>query len=256
VILVLGPCVIESEAHTLRMAQEIKKICTRLGQDLIFKASFDKANRSSLTGYRGPGIHAGIDILSRVAAECGCRVTTDVHEPWQAEIAAEVCDIIQVPALLCRQTDLLIAAGHTGKIVNIKKGQFMAPDDMRYAVDKAVAGGASAVWVTERGTSFGYRNLVVDMRSIPVMRRLGVPVIMDATHAVQKPSAGAGCSTGEPEHIPVIAAAAVAAGADGVFMEVHDDPASAKSDGPNSLPLVALEGVLRRLLRIEEAVTQ
>jgi 2-dehydro-3-deoxyphosphooctonate aldolase (KDO 8-P synthase) len=253
-IFILGPCVIESEEHAVRMARTIRGICARLGQDFIFKASFDKANRTSLDGYRGPGLERGLEILAKVKREVGCRITTDIHESWHAGLAAEVVDIIQIPALLCRQTDLLVAAGRTGRTVNIKKGQFIAPEDMAHAAEKARRSGAAEVWLTERGTTFGYHNLVVDMRSIPTMKRTGCPVIMDATHAVQKPSGGAGCSTGEPEFIPVLAGAAVAAGVDGVFLEVHDDPAHALSDGPNSLRLDALEGVLRRLLRIEEAL--
>ena len=253
-IFILGPCVIEGEDHAVRMAQNLKKICYRLGQDLIFKASFDKANRSSISGYRGPGIERGLEILATVKAETGCRVTSDIHEPWQAEKAAEVLDVIQIPALLSRQTDLIVAAARTGRPLNLKKGQFMAPGDMAFAVEKATASGCREVYLTERGTTFGYRNLVVDLRSIPIMRRLGFPVIIDATHAVQKPSAGAGCSAGEPEFIPVIAQAAVAAGADGVFLEVHDDPAHAKSDGPNSLQLDELAPLLERLVRIKEAV--
>jgi len=252
-IFILGPCVIESEEHALRMAHCISEVCAKAGAEFVFKASFDKANRSSLSSFRGPGID-GLRILGNVKAETGLRITTDIHESWQAELAAEVADIIQVPALLSRQTDLILAAGRTGRIVNIKKGQFTAPEDMGYAVEKARAGGASEVWVTERGTTFGYHNLVVDMRGIPIMRRLGVPVIMDATHSVQRPSAGAGCSMGEPEFIETLASAAVAAGADGVFMEVHDDPEHALSDGPNSLRLDRLDTMLRRLLRIREAV--
>ena len=252
-LFILGPCVIESGDHAVRMARAIQAIAG----DFIFKASFDKANRSSIAGFRGPGLARGLETLANVYIETGLRVTTDFHTPDQAGPVAEVCDVIQVPALLSRQTDMLVEAGRAalayGRTVNIKKGQFMAPEDMRHAIDKVRSAGDVPIWVTERGTSFGYHNLVVDMRSIPIMRRLGVPVIVDATHAVQRPAAGDGCSTGEPEHIPTIASAAVAAGADGVFMEVHDDPAHALSDGPNSLRLDALEGVLRRLLRIEEA---
>lgn len=255
-ILILGPCVIESADHAVRMAQKIKKICDGLGQDLIFKASFDKANRSSISGYRGPGLRAGLEILARVKAEVGVPVISDIHESWQAPIAAEVLDVIQIPALLCRQTDLIVAAAQTGRPLNIKKGQFMAPEDMALAVEKATANGCRTLYLTERGTTFGYHNLVVDMRSIPIMQRLGVPVIIDATHAVQKPSAGAGCSTGQPEFIPTIARAAVAAGADGVFLEVHDDPAHALSDGPNSLRLDELGPLLAQLLRIREAICE
>lgn len=255
-LLILGPCVIESEDHAVRMAQSIKRIVFSLGADFIFKASFDKANRTSAGGYRGPGLRRGLEILAAVKAETGCRVISDIHESWQAPLAAEVLDVIQIPALLARQTDLIVAAAETGRPLNLKKGQFMAPEDMAHAVEKAIKSGAKDIYLTERGTTFGYHNLVVDMRSIAIMRRLGYPVIIDATHAVQRPAAGNNCSTGEPEFIPIIAQAAIAAEADGVFMEVHDDPASAKSDGPNSLRLDALEGVLRRLLKVEKAVTQ
>ena len=253
-ILILGPCVIESEDHAVRMAQSIKRIVYSLGLDFTFKASFDKANRTSLHGYRGPGLQQGIDILEVVKDETGCRVISDIHEPWQAEKAAAVLDIIQIPALLSRQTDLLLAAADTGLPINLKKGQFMAPEDVFYAVEKLLSRGPRTIYLTERGTSFGYHNLVVDMRSIATMRLSGLPVIIDATHAVQKPSAGGGKSAGEPEFIPVIARAAVAAGAEGVFLEVHDDPAHALSDGPNSLRLDALRPLLRQLVRVKEAV--
>jgi 2-dehydro-3-deoxyphosphooctonate aldolase (KDO 8-P synthase) len=253
-IFILGPCVIESEAHAVRMAHRIASICQAEGVSFIFKASFDKANRSSIHGYRGPGLQSGLRTLARVKAEIGVLVISDIHEPWQAVPAAEVLDIIQIPALLCRQTDLIVAAARTGKPLNIKKGQFMAPEDMAFAVEKATANGCRELYLTERGTSFGYRNLVVDMRSIPIMQRTGFPVIIDATHAVQKPSAGGGCSEGAPEFIPTIARAAVAAGADGVFLEVHDDPARALSDGPNSLPLDALGPLIAQLIRIRGAL--
>ncbi len=253
-ILILGPCVIESEAHAVKMALSIQSVVQGLGLDFIFKASFDKANRSSIDGFRGPGLDEGLRILGVVKAATGCRVVSDIHEPWQAEKAAAVLDVIQVPALLSRQTDLIVAAARTRKPLNLKKGQFMAPEDMFCAVEKAVANGAKDIYLTERGTTFGYHNLVVDMRSINVMKEVGFPVIMDATHAVQKPGAGRGHSTGEPEFIPVLAQAAVAAGADGVFLEVHDDPDNAKSDGPNSLPLAELEELLARLERIRGAL--
>jgi 2-dehydro-3-deoxyphosphooctonate aldolase (KDO 8-P synthase) len=255
-ILILGPCVIESAAHALHMARSIKDICASLGCDFIFKASFDKANRSTIGGFRGPGISDGLGILAAVKSEVGVRVTSDIHEPWQAEVAAGVLDLIQIPALLSRQTDLIAAAARTGKPLNLKKGQFMAPEDMAHVAEKARVNGAKDIYLTERGTTFGDHNLVVDMRSIPVMRKFGYPVIMDATHAVQRPSAGDRCSAGDPEFIPIIASAAVAAGADGVFLEVHDDPMNAKSDGANSLHLYRLEGVIRKLLNIEEAVCE
>ena len=251
---ILGPCVIESETHALHMASRIRGVCLRAGADWVFKASFDKANRTSLNAFRGPGIIEGLNILRVVKKETGVRVTSDIHEPWQAEIAAEVLDVIQIPALLCRQTDLLVAAGKTGKPLNLKKGQFMAPEDMAFAAQKAKESGSAEVWLTERGTTFGYHDLVVDMRSIPIMQALGMPVVIDATHAVQKPGGGRGCSTGQAFLIPTIAKAAVAAGADGVFLEVHDDPPHAKSDGGNSLALDDLEGLLQTLLRIHEVV--
>ena len=253
-ILFLGPCVIESEDHAVRMAQRIKRVCFSLGLDFVFKASFDKANRTSIDGYRGPGLEDGLRILAEVKDETGCRVISDIHEPWQAERAASVLDVIQIPALLSRQTDLLLAAADTGLPINLKKGQFMAPEDVFYAVEKLLSRGPRTIYLTERGTSFGYHNLVVDMRSIATMRLSGLPVIIDATHAVQRPSAGGGKSAGEPEFIPVIARAAVAAGADGVFLEVHDDPPHAKSDGPNSLPLEKLGPLLERLIRIQEII--
>ena len=255
-IFVLGPCVIESADHAVRMASLVKRAVFEAapGSRLLFKASFDKANRTSLDSFRGPGLREGLAILDDVKEETGCLVTTDIHEPGQAEKAARVVDVLQIPALLSRQTDLLVAAGRTGRAVNIKKGQFTAPLDMAHAIEKARRSGAAEVWVTERGTTFGYHDLVVDMRSISLMRRLGVPVIFDATHSVQKPSAGKGCSAGEPEFIPVLSRAAVAAGADGVFMEVHDDPERAKSDGPNSLRIESLPAVLRNLVRIKQAV--
>jgi 2-dehydro-3-deoxyphosphooctonate aldolase (KDO 8-P synthase) len=253
-ILILGPCVIEPGDHAVRMAQKISNVCARLKMDFIFKASFDKANRLSLDSYRGPGIEEGLGILQDVKEETGCRVLSDIHEPWQAKTAAMVLDIIQIPALLSRQTDLIVAAARTGKQLNIKKGQFMAPEDMERIADKATSVGNKNIWITERGTTFGYHDLVVDMRSIPAMKRFGYPVIMDATHAVQQPGAGGGRSSGQPEFIATIAQAAVAAGADGIFLEVHDDPAHALSDGPNSLPLDELESLLLRLRRIHEAV--
>lgn len=255
-LFILGPCAIESETHALFMATMIRTICRRLGIEFVFKASFDKANRTSVGSFRGPGLHEGMKILRRVKEEVGVPVISDIHEARQAEAAVEVLDMIQIPALLCRQTDLIVAAARTGKPLNIKKGQFMAPEDMRYAAEKALASGAREVWLTERGTTFGYHDLVVDMRSIPRMRALGFPVIIDATHAIQQPGAGDGKSIGAPDLIPTIAKAAVAAGADGVFLEVHDDPAAAKSDGPNSLPLSELGPLLAQLMRIREALCE
>jgi 2-dehydro-3-deoxyphosphooctonate aldolase (KDO 8-P synthase) len=248
-VLVAGPCVIESEEHVHRMARAIGEIAG----PFVFKASFDKANRTSLGGYRGPGLKEGLRILAGLKA-AGYAVLTDVHEPAQAEAAAEVADIVQVPALLCRQTDLLLAAGRTGRIVNIKKGQFAAPHDIHHAAEKVASTGNAKVVLTERGTSFGYNNLVVDMRGLKVMRDAGWPVIFDATHSVQLPGAGAGASGGQPQFIETLSRAAVAAGIDGLFLEVHDNPAKALSDGSNSLDLKQLPEMLRRLRAIDRLV--
>jgi len=231
-VLIAGPCVIESPEHVERMARSIGAITG----PFVFKASFDKANRTSLTGYRGPGLREGLRILAAVKAQ-GHSITTDIHDPAQAEPVSEVADIIQIPAFLCRQTDLLVAAGRTGRIVNIKKGQFVAPQDMRHAADKVASTGNTKILLTERGASFGYNNLVVDMRSIKIMRDLGWPVVFDATHSVQLPSGGQGVSGGQPQFIEPLARAAVAVGIDGLFLEVHDDPARALSDGSNALSL-------------------
>lgn len=219
-----------------------------------FKASFDKANRTSADSFRGPGLYEGIRTLERVRTEAGVLVTSDIHEVWQAGPAGDVLDMIQIPALLCRQTDLIVAAAETGRAINIKKGQFMAPEDMAYALAKARSEGPRHIALTERGSTFGYHDLVVDMRSIAVMRSFEVPVYFDATHSVQKPGGGRGSSSGRPEFIAVLAQAAVAAGATGVFLEVHDDPSNALSDGPNCLPLGELERLMERLLRIRGAL--
>ena len=250
--LIAGPCVIESETHVRSMAEAIQRIAGDLGVPLIFKASYDKANRTSVKSYRGPGLVAGTRILGRLARDTGLPVLTDVHEPGHCEIAAEAVDVLQIPAFLCRQTDLLLAAGKTGRAVNIKKGQFVAPWDMAHPVEKVRSTGNERVFLTERGASFGYNTLVVDYRSLPVMRRLA-PVVFDATHSVQQPSAAEGVSSGQPEFIPLLARAAVAAGIDGLFLEVHDDPANAKSDGANSLDLKLLKPLLEKLLAIHEA---
>ena len=252
-LFILGPCVIESEDHALFMAMMIRSICRRLGVEFVFKASFDKANRTSCESFRGPGLAEGLRILRAVKAEAGVQVTSDIHEPGQAAAAAEVLDMIQIPALLSRQTDLLLEAGRTGKPVNLKKGQFMAPWDMRCAVDKVRSTGNEKITITERGTTFGYNNLVVDFRAVPIMRAFGIPVIVDCAHAVQAPAGAGAASSGDPSMIPVLARAAVAAGADGIFLEVHDCPAQALCDGPNSLSLKDLELTLARLLKIEEA---
>lgn len=250
--LIAGPCVIESEAHVRTMADAIQRITSDLAIPYIFKASYDKANRTSVNSFRGPGLKEGTAILRRLAEATGLPVLTDVHEPGQCEVAAEGADILQIPAFLCRQTDLLVAAGRTGRAINVKKGQFVAPADMRYAVDKVTSTGNTRVFLTERGTSFGYNNLVVDMRSLAIMRRLA-PVVFDGTHSVQTPSSSNGVSGGQPEFIPLLARAAVAAGVDGVFLEVHDNPAEAKSDGANALDLKNLRSVLESLLAIHKA---
>ena len=253
--LIAGPCVIESEAHVRKMAEAIQRITSDLGVPYIFKASYDKANRTSVKSFRGPGLEEGIAILGRLRSATGLPVLTDVHEPGHCEIAAEGVDVLQIPAFLCRQTDLLVAAAQTGRAINVKKGQFVAPWDMKHAVEKVTESGNSRVFLTERGTTFGYHNLVVDMRSLAIMRQLA-PVVFDGTHSVQTPSAANGVSGGQPEFIPLLARAAVAAGVDGVFLEVHDNPAEAKSDGANALDLKNLKGVLESLLAVHAAVSR
>jgi 2-dehydro-3-deoxyphosphooctonate aldolase (KDO 8-P synthase) len=250
--LIAGPCVIESEKHARFMAEQIQRITSDLGVPYIFKASYDKANRTSVKSFRGPGIQEGTAILGRVAKDTGLPVLTDIHEPGHAEIAAEHVDVLQIPAFLCRQTDLLVAAGKTGRAINIKKGQFVAPWDMSHPVEKVRSTGNERVFLTERGASFGYNTLVVDYRSLPVMRKMA-PVVFDGTHSVQQPSAANGVSGGQPEFIPLLAKAAVAAGVDGLFLEVHDDPANAKSDGANALRLDLLKPLLETLLAIHAA---
>jgi 2-dehydro-3-deoxyphosphooctonate aldolase (KDO 8-P synthase) len=250
--LIAGPCVIESEDHALTLARAIKQVAAACGIPWIFKASYDKANRTSLSSFRGPGLEAGLRILERVRADVGAPVLTDIHEPSHAAGAARVVDVLQIPAFLCRQTDLLVAAARTGCAVNIKKGQFMAPLDMRHAIRKVVDSGNSRVFLTERGTSFGYNNLVVDVRAIPMMQSLGCPVIFDVTHSLQLPGAGDGVTAGLAEYIEPLVCAGVAAGADGIFMEVHDDPPRAKSDAQNAVRLADLERLLRRLTRIAD----
>jgi 2-dehydro-3-deoxyphosphooctonate aldolase (KDO 8-P synthase) len=250
--LIAGPCVIESETHVRTMADAIQRITADLGVPYIFKASYDKANRTSVKSFRGPGLKEGVRILGRLAKATGLPVLTDVHEPGHCEIAAEAVDVLQIPAFLCRQTDLLVAAGKTGRAVNIKKGQFVAPWDMTHPVEKVHSTGNERVFLTERGASFGYNNLVVDFRSLPVMRQMA-PVVFDGTHSVQQPSAANGVSGGQPEFIPLLTRAAVAAGIDGLFLEVHDDPANAKSDGANALDLKILKPLLEKLLAIHAA---
>jgi 2-dehydro-3-deoxyphosphooctonate aldolase (KDO 8-P synthase) len=252
--LVAGPCVIESEDHALGVGRAIKAAADRCGMPWIFKASYDKANRTSLSSFRGPGLEAGLRTLERVKRELGVPVLTDIHEPAHAEIAARVVDVLQIPAFLSRQTDLLVAAARTGRVVNIKKGQFLAPLDMRHAIRKVTESGNSRVIVTERGFSFGYNNLVVDMRAIPMMRGLGCPVIFDVTHSLQLPGGGDGVSAGLAEYVEPLASAGVAAGADAIFMEVHEDPLRAKSDAQNAVGLAVLEPLLRRLTRIAAIV--
>jgi 2-dehydro-3-deoxyphosphooctonate aldolase (KDO 8-P synthase) len=242
--LIAGQCVIESEAHVRTIAD--------LAVPFIFKASFDKANRTSVKSFRGPGLLEGTRILARLARETGLPILTDVHEPAHCEVAAEAVDVLQIPAFLCRQTDLLVAAGKTGRAVNIKKGQFVAPWDMEHTIEKVRSTGNERISLTERGSSFGYNNLVVDFRSLAVMRKMA-PVVFDGTHSVQQPSAANGVSGGQPEFIPLLARAAVAAGIDGLFLEVHDDPASAKSDGANALDLKLLQPLLETLLAVHKA---
>jgi len=252
--LIAGPCVIESETHVRKMAEAIQRITSDLDVPYIFKASYDKANRTSVKSFRGPGLVEGTKMLGRLAKDTGLPVLTDVHEPEHCEVAAEHVDVLQIPAFLCRQTDLLVAAGKTGRAVNIKKGQFVAPWDMKHPVEKVRSTGNERVFLTERGASFGYNTLVVDYRSLPVMREIA-PVVFDGTHSVQQPSAANGVSGGQPEFIPLLARAAVAAGVDGLFLEVHDDPEHAMSDGANALRLDLLKGLLETLLAVQEAVT-
>jgi len=252
--LIAGPCVIESRRHTVGLARRIAAVGERLGVPVIFKASFDKANRTSLRSFRGPGLDSGLNILREVKDSVGVPVLSDVHETIQVERAAEVLDVLQIPAFLCRQTDLILAAARTGKTINIKKGQFLAPGDMAPIVEKILSTGNARILLTERGTTFGYHDLVVDMRSIPEMKSLGFPVVMDASHGVQKPGGAGASSGGECRFIPILARAAVAAGADGLFVEVHDNPSRARSDKDNSLPINELERLLADLLRISQAL--
>ena len=255
--LIAGPCVIESEAHALKMAEAIAGVCREKKLPYVFKASYDKANRTSIRSFRGPGLEEGLRILRKVRETVKVPVLTDVHEAADVPRVAEAVDVLQIPAFLCRQTDLLVAAGKSGRAVNIKKGQFVSPWDMRHAVEKVHEAGGERVFLTERGASFGYNNLVVDMRSLAIMRRFA-PVVFDATHSVQLPSAaegnGVAASGGQPEFIPLLARAAVAAGVDGVFIEVHDNPAQAKSDGANALDLKLLPELLDQLIAVHQAV--
>ena len=246
---IAGPCVIESMELLDTVAQQLVRINQKLGTDIIFKASFDKANRTSIHSFRGPGLEKGLQMLADIKSKYGLRITTDIHESYQAEAAGQVCDILQIPAFLCRQTDLLVAAAHTGKTVNIKKAQFLSGRDMKYPVEKALESGAKEVWLTERGNSFGYNNLVVDFRNIPDMKEIVPTVIMDCTHSVQRPGAGGGKTSGDRRFVPSMALAAKAFGANGYFFEVHPDPDHALSDGPNMLYLDQLEALIEKILQ-------
>jgi len=254
--LIAGPCVIESRDHVLFMAAELKKIASGCGVPFVFKASYDKANRTSLKSFRGPGLQEGLDILREVREKVGVPILSDIHEPSHAEAAGRILDILQIPAFLCRQTDLILAAARTGKIVNVKKGQFLAPWDMKNIVDKMSEEGAGRLLLTERGASFGYNNLVVDFRSFPVMQSFGVPVVFDVTHSLQLPGGQGQSSGGQPQYIPHLARAGVAAGVDGLFMEVHENPAKALSDGPNALNLALLPPLLEQLVRIRRCLSK
>lgn len=253
-IVIAGPCVIESEENVMEIAEIMKSISANLNIEYFFKASFDKANRTSISSYRGPGIEKGLDILHSVKEKYGFKIVTDVHEPWQAQPVAEVCDVLQIPAFLCRQTDLLIAAARTKKTINVKKAQFLAPWDMKNVVKKIEESGNRNIWLCERGTSFGYNTLVVDMTSIGEMKKIGYPVIFDATHSVQKPGGKGESTGGNRENVEPLAKAAIAAGADGVFFEIHPNPDRALSDGPNMVKLDEFESMLKRIIKIYEAV--
>jgi 2-dehydro-3-deoxyphosphooctonate aldolase (KDO 8-P synthase) len=252
--LIAGPCVIESESHARMMAERVAKIATEAGVPYVFKASFDKANRSSVNSFRGPGLKEGLRILGKIKSDMKLTILTDIHEASQAAPAAEIVDILQIPAFLARQTDLLIAAGKTGRTVNIKKPQFVSPWDMKNVVEKVESTGNKQIILTERGASFGYQNLVVDFRSIPVLQKYGYPVVFDVTHSVQLPGGQGHASGGQPEFIETLARAGVAAGVDGIFLETHDNPARALSDGANALPLDQLAGLLSRLQEISSLV--
>jgi 2-dehydro-3-deoxyphosphooctonate aldolase (KDO 8-P synthase) len=252
--LIAGPCVIESEAHARMMAERVAKIASDAGMPYIFKASFDKANRSSVKAFRGPGMSEGLRILGKIKSELQLPILTDIHESEQAGPAAEVADVLQIPAFLARQTDLLIAAAKTGKIINVKKAQFLSPWDMGNVAEKVALSGNNKIILTERGTSFGYNNLVVDMRAFPVLAKFGYPVVYDVTHSVQLPGGKGHASSGQPEFIEMLARAAVAAGVDGIFLETHDNPAAALSDGANALPLAQLPQLLGRLKELSTLV--
>ena len=252
--LIAGPCVIESEAHARKMAEQVARTAADAGVPYIFKASYDKANRSSVKGFRGPGLKEGLRILGKIRADLNLPILTDIHEAAQAQQAAEVCDVLQIPAFLSRQTDLLAAAAKTGRVVNVKKGQFLSPWDMSNVVEKISSAGNMNIIVTERGASFGYQNLVVDVRSFPILQKLGYPVVFDVTHSVQLPGGQGHASGGQPEFIEPLARAAVAAGVDGIFLETHDNPPAALSDGANALPLPQLASLLSRLKELSSLV--
>ena len=253
-LLIAGPCVIESEESIMQIAEKMKEITERLGIEYYFKASFDKANRTSISSYRGPGLEKGLELLQKVKNQYGLKIATDIHEPWQAEKVAEVADIIQIPAFLCRQTDLIVSAAKTGKIINVKKAQFLAPWDMKNVVKKIEECGNTNIMLCERGTSFGYNTLVVDMTGIYELKKIGYPVAMDATHSVQKPGGNGNSTGGNREYIEPLAKAAVAVGVDALFFEVHPDPDNALSDGPNMVKLCEFEEMMNRILKVYDAV--
>ena len=252
--LIAGPCVIENEVHARKMAEQVARVAADAGMPFIFKASYDKANRSSAKGFRGPGLKEGLRILAKIKAELKLPILTDIHDASQAAEAAAVCDVLQIPAFLSRQTDLLVAAAKTGRVVNVKKGQFLSPWDMTNVVEKIANAGNTNIVVTERGASFGYQNLVVDMRAFPILRKLGYPVVFDVTHSVQLPGGQGHVSGGQPEFIEPLARAGVAAGVDGIFLETHDNPGAALSDGANALPLPQLAGLLARLKELSSVI--
>jgi len=253
---ILGPCVIESASHALETAAAIREVAARCGVPVVFKASYDKANRTSIASFRGPGVDAGLRILADVRARTGLPILTDIHEPAHAAVAAGIVDVLQIPAFLSRQTDLIVAAARTGKVVNVKKGQFLAPKDMQHVISKITGEGNESVLVTERGVSFGYNDLVVDMRALPMLRELGYPVVFDVTHSLQLPGAGNGVTAGLAQYIEPLASAGVAAGVDMVFMEVHAEPSQAKSDAANALRLDRLEPLILKLKRIDAAARE
>jgi 2-dehydro-3-deoxyphosphooctonate aldolase (KDO 8-P synthase) len=255
-LVIAGPCVIEGESHAVDTALALRDITRRSGVQFVFKASYDKANRTSARSYRGPGLDEGLRVLRAVREAAGVPILTDIHEPSHAAPAAEVADVLQIPAFLCRQTDLLIAAARTGRVINIKKGQFLSPSDMRHPIEKVTSAGNSRVFVTERGFSFGYNNLVVDMRAFPILRALGYPVVYDVTHSLQLPGGGDGVTAGQAEFIEPMASAGVAAGVDGVFLEVHEEPSRARSDAQNALRLDRLEALLHKLVRLHAIASE